>query len=324
MAPVLPLELIDAISQFLPSSDLARLSQSCTRYHLVTRRLLYRHLALAPAYNNLGILITLAKKPDIARHVRSFSVELDAGTAVLRPYYRNISIALSFMSELKSLNLSLDPSSTWVLQGVKTHSLTRFSSTFYLDHHVTRFLEHTRSLLELELGSPHATHVSSMPPFAVPHLEQFSGPALAAELIVPGRPVHSIQLTSGDLSENVVQQLAKSSASIAVLSGTSSLPLPRLLNLLSQHIQQLVYLRMMTICNVTEAPDADFYSTIADSLSSLPNLQAFELSGMHWGSLHKSDDGTKQAVWQAKPLSAEFTTDDMFEIEDDSETFFGL
>ncbi|KAK7060312.1 hypothetical protein VNI00_001077 [Paramarasmius palmivorus] len=324
MAPFLPLELLDAVFQFLSASDLARLSRSCSRYHPVARRLLYRHVAVAPVYKNLSLLLTLARKPDIARHVRSFSIELAGPDAtVSHSYYRQLSIALSFMTELKSLNLSLDPSTTWVLQGVKAHSLTRFSSNFSLDHYVTRFLEHTHSLLELELGPPHAMHISSVPPF-VPLLEQFSGPTQIAELIVPGRPVKSVQLTSGDLTESVVEQLAKSSVRIDVLSATSSLSAPRLLDLLSKHMRYLVYLRMMTICSVTEAPDVNYYDNVANGLASLPDLRAFEFSGMHWGTLNKTKMELEQAVWQAKPLDAAFAVDQSLEMEDYSEIFFGL
>jgi hypothetical protein len=51
-----------------------------------------------------------------------------------------------------------------------------------------------------------------------------------------------------------------------------------------------------------------FYENVAKALTALPDLTAFELSGMHWGSCKKSDDNKKR-VWQSKPLSSEFGYD---------------
>lgn len=42
-----------------------------------------------------------------------------------------------------------------------------------------------------------------------------------------------------------------------------------------------------------------FYENVAQALAALPNLQAFELSGMHWGSLMEEDT---ERVWQSKPF----------------------
>lgn len=37
-------------------------------------------------------------------------------------------------------------------------------------------------------------------------------------------------------------------------------------------------------------------------MTALPDLEAFELSGMHWGSLKKNEEDEKR-VWQSSPLN---------------------
>ncbi|KAF9263632.1 hypothetical protein L218DRAFT_959161 [Marasmius fiardii PR-910] len=325
----LPPELLDNVSQFLCPNDLAHLSRTCSQCLHPAQRALYRHLSISTASHNLTALLPIVKKPHLARHVRFFSIELDSSATVLGSYYRSLSFALRLMTGLGSLHLSIDPNSSWVLDGVHPRSLTRFSSSFPLDHHVTQFLQGTPALIELELDSPHVTHA---PPFPsnqiIPNLEQFSGSCQAAELIVPGRPVHSIQLNTGDLDENVVEQLALSFSNVAILMATSSLPVPRLLRLLSRHMRHLVYLRMMTTSTTDDAPNSDmnFYESVGEALSGLPDLQAFELCGMHWGSLKKHEEiDHEKPVWQAQPLSvSEFDIDATFDTENYSDLFLGL
>jgi hypothetical protein len=44
---------------------------------------------------------------------------------------------------------------------------------------------------------------------------------------------------------------------------------------------------------------------VANALAALPDLTAFELSGMQWGSSKRGDDGSKR-VWQSSPLGNTF------------------
>ena len=258
----LPAELLDNVSQFLQPPELARLARTCSRCLFPAQRSLYRELSISPASRNLSALLTVVNNPHIAPHIRSFSIELDSGATVLQSYYQKLALALQGMTGLRSLRLSIDPGSSWVLEAVHSRSLTRFSSSFPLDHHVTRFFYSTPKLVELELDAPHDldTSTASVPVELIPRLEQFSGSCQAAESIVPGRPVHSLHLSTGDLTENVMEQLGLSSSSISILMATSSISAPRLLHLLSRHMQDLVYLRLMTNCNMNDASDVDVVS----------------------------------------------------------------
>jgi hypothetical protein len=48
---------------------------------------------------------------------------------------------------------------------------------------------------------------------------------------------------------------------------------------------------------------------VAAILTSFTELNAFELSGMHWGSQAKQNDGTKR-VWQSAPLQTRINPED--------------
>lgn len=48
---------------------------------------------------------------------------------------------------------------------------------------------------------------------------------------------------------------------------------------------------------------------VANALATLPDLTAFELSGMQWGSSKREDDSSKR-VWQSAPLTTFNRPDD--------------
>lgn len=335
----LPIEILDAICQLVRPTDLVTLATTHPKIHPVAQRLLYRHLSISSTSRNLSAVITLAKKPHVAQYVRSFSIRLDPYSTVFNSYYRHLATALSAMSELTSLDIFLDPSVSWVLQGTPASvypRLLHFACSFSFDSYVANFLNKTHALVELEVDSvpvPSPLSVASLPAASLPCLSQFIGSSHVAESIVPGRPIESVHLNSGDLTEGVVESLAKSTAHVVMLGATtSSLPVP-LLRLLAEHMRHLVYLRMMTTYNFSEAPDVvsplaivatshrsttiiaqPFYENVANALASLPDLQTFELSGMHWGSSRKANEDTGR-IWQSKPLSSSFGTTDTAEDE---------
>jgi len=325
---MLPLELLDAVCENLPLGALARLSYTSSSVYPAVQRQLYRHVDISPARRNLGIVLTMARKPEIARHVRSFSIDLDSYSTLLRPFYQQLACALSSMSELTSLHLFVDPSASWVLdEMISCSRLVHFACLFSLDSHVSSFLERTPALLELEVDSMPFRHegpTSVLTTSAIPQLQQFIGSSQAAEAIIPSRPLTSVQLTAGDLTEDVVTRLSESTASISTLSATTSSAPAALLQTLSLRMQCLVYVRLKTTYNFPEAPDVNFYEHIAGFLYALPALQTFELSGIHWGSQERKDS-TTQRVWQSQPLKSELDSDPdvLLDIDPYSDLFFG-
>jgi len=214
------------------------------------------------------------------------------------------------MSELTSLNLLVDSTVSWVLKEPSSHidfpNLLQFTCSFPFDENVARFLDRTPSLLELEVDSMPITFACNSPtpylsPTSIPHLEQFIGSSKTAELIVPGRPVRSVHLNGAGLSEDDIPLLARSTVPVVVLGTVTKAPPVPFLEMLHKHVPNLAYLRVMSTQGLFRAPTAEFYEQVANVLTSFTELNAFELSGMHWGSQKKQDDGTKR-VWQSTPL----------------------
>lgn len=314
--PTLPVELIDNIIQNVFPTDLVAISRTCSALCPVALRFLYRHISVSHWSCNINVVATLAERPDLAHCVRSFSITTSAFS-----HYHLLANALSSMTEIVSLNLLIDSSASWVLKNnVTYHQLQQFTCTFPLDSIVAEFLGNTPALLQLQIDSiPCMPHVlSSLPTTAIPHLVHFIGSAHAARAIVPGRPVESIHLNEGDLAEEDIASLAQASADVLLLGATASTPPVPLLESIARHLPHLVYLRITTTYHFTHAPAVGFMEQVANALAALPDLSTFELSGMHWGSSTRGDDGNKR-VWQSAPLGNTFNRSE--EVAIDSEIF---
>ncbi|KAG6378483.1 hypothetical protein JVT61DRAFT_12743 [Boletus reticuloceps] len=269
----LPVELVLAIANLVPLTSLPALARASSGLCHIAQSVLYRHVS---ASHNLAIVPLLARKPHIARHVRSFYIALDALAPLFSRFYSVLAGALHNMSDLHSLHLLVDANLSWVLRDPCVYpNLVHFTCTFSFDDNVA---------------------ASSNTP------QQFIGSSRAAALIVPGRPVNSIHLNDSTLTDDVIPLLARSTGPVLVLGAvTNASPVP-LLQLLHRHLPRLAYLRVMSTQNLFQPPSPEFYEQVANVLTSFPELNAFELSGMHWGSQRKADNDSKR-VWQSSPLS---------------------
>ncbi|KAF5370018.1 hypothetical protein D9758_001263 [Tetrapyrgos nigripes] len=312
----LPPEIHDILCLHLPSSHLAALSLSCSHFYNIVQRHLYRDIHITPAFHNLAVVPTLAAKPALARHVRSFSISLASQSSVLLAYYRQLARALSHMTGLSSLSLFVDPSASWVLRGVQAKWLAAFACSFPFDSHVAAFLKTTPALLRLEVDPESQAYFNPEDASIIPHLEQFRGSSQVAQAIVPGRPVHSVFITSGELTD-VVAHLADSVSNVSILEATiSSSPAP-LLHLISERLPHVTHLRITY--NSSEAPDTAFYEDVGSALDAFPRLQTFEFSGMHWGSLKNNEISSEQNSSELQQTDApSFETID---VDIDSEFF---
>ncbi|KAL4075806.1 hypothetical protein J3A83DRAFT_4356986 [Scleroderma citrinum] len=289
---ILPIELLHIIAHDLDRHTLAALALTSSSLSQVAQCTLYRCISISPWSRNLCIVPLLAKKPDIARHVRSFYIAIDATSAVFPAYYHLLADAILNMSGLTSLNLLVDSSVSWVLKQACTRSfyphLTHFTCPFPLDENVVRFLDLTPSLLELEVDSIPSTFTRHdplsvpLPATSIPRLQQFIGSPRTARQLVPGRPVKILHLNSAALTEEDILLLAQSTSQILVLGAVAnSSPVP-FLEHLHRHLPHLAYLRIMTMQTLLQPPTAEFYEQVANVLASFPELVAFELSGMQW------------------------------------------
>ncbi|KAJ7937262.1 hypothetical protein B0H13DRAFT_1945029 [Mycena leptocephala] len=296
-----PQELLESIFSFLSDSpaDLAVAARVSSFSYPAALRVLYRDLSVShsPLHAPPDVLLTLAKRPDIARHVRCFAVALDHSATA---YHSFLATALSIMTALVSLEIFIDADS-WVLPDNLVYpQLQHFASSFPLDSRVAAFFRNAPALESAQVESA-ALQSHSLTHACLPRLAEFTGCASAATAVVPGRPVESIHINSGDLTEDLVPALARSTALVTVLSiTTSSAPLP-LLQTLGQHLPHIMYLRITSTSSLPAPPMTIFYEQVAEALAFFPNLQSFELSGMYWSSSKQPDD--QRRSWQSQPLS---------------------
>lgn len=270
----LPVELLDLVAAHLPNPALCALANVDTRCYHVVQRHLYRELYVDDT--NLPCVLTLARNPHIARHVRAFTITLSPFNTLLQAFYRLLGRALANMSELTELGVSVDQAASWVMRtphGSTYHRLRRFASSFHLDHNIAHFLNKTDALLELEVDSLHDSPLPDLPlrADALPRLEHFTGSSKAAQRIVPGRPVGHIQLNAGDLTEEVADSLAQSTAPIQILAAATSSHSVSLINTLTRCMEHLVHLRIVTTYTFSDAPDT-VSSTVHRPLFALSHM----------------------------------------------------
>ena len=273
---ILPAELIDHVAHYLHATDLLALSTINSYLYSVIQRWLYSQITINYSSNNLLVVFTLAQKPHLARNVRTFSIRLGSHS-VLSSFYRLLRTALSNMSQLTSLDIFLDHAASWVMRTRDDSTyrcLEHFASSFHIDHHLIHFLQKTNALLVLEVDSlPPATVVPSLGPTALPKLTQFTGSSQAAQYVVPGRPVESIHLNSGDLTRDVVESLVASTAHISLLAAPTTSHSVALIGTLTQRMVHLAHLRIVTTLNFLEPPDAvSTYSYHTNAFFFIPHI----------------------------------------------------
>ena len=320
---ILPAEVVDHVVHHLQTTDLVVLSTVNSYLYPVAQRWLYRQISINYSSNNLLVVFTLAQKPRLASHVRTFAIRLGS-YSVLSSFYRLLRTALSNMSQLTSLDIFLDHAASWIMHtrdDSTYHRLEHFASSFHFDHHIVHFLHKTSALLELEVDSlPPISVIPSLLPNALPKLSQFTGSSQAAQYVVPGRPVESIHLNSGDLTEDVAESLARSTAHVLLLAAATTSHSVALIGTLTQCMNHLVHLRIVTTFNFSEPPDAvsithtnpplyfshlslqSYFVNISNALRSLPDLRTCEIWGIHWVS-SKDDLLHEGTVWESEPFN---------------------
>ncbi|THH33770.1 hypothetical protein EUX98_g386 [Antrodiella citrinella] len=311
----LPPELLDAIFLPLSTNALLAVATACSAFTASADRHLYRHLALSSHASNISAVHTLAAQKNLASLVRTFSLDADpyAPDAVSQHFHVALHQALAHMEGLTSLELNIRINESWLLKDLSCGNspttyphLQHFASSIIFDQNTVSFLLRAPSILSLQLSSsvaPSDIVALELPTDAIPKLTTYTGPASLLRHLSP-RPLTTL-LLSDDLKLDDVQYLSPSlraprpspnvdvtSASpptdVQVLSAITSAPPVLIMEALAKACPHLSCLRVMTTCAFWEAPDLSFYTHIAQTLSTLPALTAFELSGMHWESRPKS------------------------------------
>jgi hypothetical protein len=255
-----PTEILNSICLHLPNIDLVSVATANTTLCAISQRLLYRHISIVLSPANPRVVNTLASRPDISQHVRTFSLILHGNNPA--GFYHLLTSALTGMTELESLVLLIGSDNSSVLTGSTKYlhypRLRHFTCSFAFDQDVANFLDRTPNIVELELNSATAPpsvlpHLSST---AIPHLSRFLGPSWVAELVVPGRPVQALFLSNGLLNEFVLSQLARSSYPIVLLDAISNTRLVPCLEAIARNLPSLNYLRLMTMVPCDGHPDS--------------------------------------------------------------------
>lgn len=290
----LPLDILDALCHFVPTDDLLHLQLANSAFYPFAQRYIYRELDLQSLPDAVRCLKTLHSRRQISRYVRVFSLRLGPSVQLLRPFMKMLAAVLSEMSNLTSLDLVLPPSASIALaearsRGTTYTRLTQFSCNFPFDDGVCTFLQGTPSLKELQLGEGPGGVLAStpmpqpaLPECALPNLALYMGPSEAVTVLVPGRPLESVHLYSGDLSEEVLFALARSATPITIFGAFTHSLSPSILVCLASSLPHVHHLRIMTMYHSSNQPD-----DVSSHLMMLVPRHLLMLPSAHSHSMHR-------------------------------------
>ncbi|KAL5488122.1 hypothetical protein ACEPAI_6230 [Sanghuangporus weigelae] len=293
--PDLPLDVLDLVCDFVDQHELVTVAASAPVLYPFAQHHLYRRIALANPKDAVRCLKTLQRSPHLARHVRSLSLRLDPCTPVLGSFVDLLASGLAVMVNLVTLDVVVPHNASRAffapeIYGSLYMRLTHFSCNLPLDDAICSFLQRVPAVKELQLGEYEATLPASMtlqsvpmlPATALPRLAFFMGPSDAATVLVPGRPLESVHLYPGDLSDEVLDALSRASSPITVLGALTHSLSPSTLQCLADSLPHLHFLRIMTMYHASNPPDESFYAQVVQILSALPDLVGAELAGFRW------------------------------------------
>lgn len=266
--PDLPLDVLDLVCNFIRQHELVAVAASAPVLYPFAQRHLYRRIALANPKDAVRCLKTLQSNPELARHVRSFSLRVDPCEPLLRPFVELLASGLAAMVNLVTLDVVLPHNTSPAffapeIYGSLYTRLSHFSCNLPLDDAICSFLQRVPAVKELQLGeyeptlseSAQSSPVPTLPASALPNLAFFMGPSDAAAVLVPGRPLESVHLYPGDLSDEVLDALSRASSPITVLGALTHSLSPSTLQCLAESLPHLHFLRIMTMYHASNPPD---------------------------------------------------------------------
>ncbi|KAI0721837.1 hypothetical protein C8T65DRAFT_565410 [Cerioporus squamosus] len=305
----LPVELLDAVLAPLAAAPpaLAAAARTCSALNPAATRLLYRHLSLSAYARNLSLIHLLAARPSLARLVRTFSIHLDDAEPAVLPTYSDLQRALHLMTNLSSLALYVDASTSWILSPPEGESgqksgdatipgppfhprLEHLTCNFPLDAHLASFLGQIPALISLTLSSfvsdadleshsghapPTPNHVH-IPSSHLPLLEAYTGPAHLLPTLA-SRPLKAV-LLSGDLTLDLLPS-----------AGAPS------------HDRMMSHLRGKDV-TADWLPSADSQLQVLSAMTSAPPADLLETLAMAFPNLVCLRLMTTRALWDSPDL----------------------
>ncbi|KAG9312520.1 hypothetical protein JVU11DRAFT_6915 [Chiua virens] len=197
----LPPETLELVLAHVSRSDLVSILTTCSLFHQVAARVLYRTLVDITPKPALRLIKTLARNDFYPQLVRRFDLEWSHNVLTAN-FLRLLHRTLQRLDHLTHLGLefsAIDMTSSlaWILQGC-TFSLRVFTTSMHCDPLFARFLETQRNIVEVCLRGFHPVHTFPLPPQALPRLKHFrtvlSSPHVTADF-VRGRPVESVSMS---------------------------------------------------------------------------------------------------------------------------------
>ncbi|KAF6742738.1 hypothetical protein DFP72DRAFT_1179008 [Ephemerocybe angulata] len=300
----LPFELLSAACSFLSLHDLYVLARTSSVLRAAANDTLYKNIAIHTNSAPVHFIQKLAAEPPLARLVRTCRIVVgleDTVTPQPSLAYAEIASALSNMSGLTSLSLFAPVCHGGEIlktgPGAFFPQLRQLQASFPFGQIMIDFLSKTPGLESLVLDQSRADLTLEIPHTLLPRLSTISGPGRLSQVLVPGRPVSSISITSERLSEDMVSVLAASAGRVTTLSADMSGPLLPILEALAVMMPELEVIRLDTanefcgqFCYTVRR--TGFMEQVKISLNSMHRLKSAEISSLRWrwgGSLDDRD-----------------------------------
>ncbi|KAF6751282.1 hypothetical protein DFP72DRAFT_907987 [Ephemerocybe angulata] len=293
-------ELVSRILINLNLNDVRALSSSCFRLRIASEPTLYKTIVISR--HSLPLLSILLHKPQLAAYVRTVKFLVAPDSQAIQSCLSSLevaSLALAQMRGLVSLSISIPPQSSSTVLPIGSTAffpdLRDLQLSFKLDSHLVEFLTRTPGLTCLKLDQAEdIPPQASLPPILLPNtllpnLTSISGPVALVQALVPGRPVSSIFITSGNLTNAAVTQIGLSSAAISTLDAKiSSAPIPIIQELVIS-APHLTHLRLATTYDLwLDFFNVVFIDQVKTVLSGLGQLRTANIAGLiwKWSALH--------------------------------------
>lgn len=258
----LPVDVLDVLCQFIAESDLPAVARVNSRICPSAQRYLYRSLAFTSPAKAARCFKTLRRNPLLHRHVRELSLRADPYAPLLRSLVDLLGAVLADAQNLISLELVLPQCATNVFLAAEKKDtlyarLVNFSCNLPFSSALCSFLQRTPSVKVLQLSDYSSAYsdLPDLPISALPSLQAFTGSSDLATLLAPGRPLESVHLFSGELSQTIIDALSRSSSSIAIFGAFTTSLSPSILHCLAENLPHLHHLRIMTMYHTFNQPD---------------------------------------------------------------------
>ncbi|KAJ7762659.1 hypothetical protein B0H16DRAFT_1807440 [Mycena metata] len=278
----LPAELLDGIASQVPVTDLLTLCRTNHALYDVSLRWIYHTISPTTLAGAVKVLKVLTSNQAAAACVKVLDIHLEFD-GVLKSFTRLMKMALVKLTSLTSLNLSFLPNSFSFFAHTRFPRLRDCQIPFCAD--TAAFLRLHPTLVKLivlpDFVPVNPTHPPS--PISLPHLRDFSGPALMARQVVPHSPIELVTLSwdrsLDEMYHHVLGAFSRMHEPPRVMSNLVSTWDPALLLAIAKHLPHLTVLNIWKLTTHTgEGTLTGFYDALKTAILDLPHLFTFSFT----------------------------------------------